>query len=250
MIVPAGSRRRGDAVHRRFRTRPGSDFVASGFALGALDHLVRSTRPTVVLEIGAGIGAITALLADAADAEVPHQVHVAVESEPFCLDQLARNLGPRLERIEVVERARDLPDRLLRIDLVVLDGGSQEDLAPEHQHEWTADDERAEVRAWLPRLAPGGMVFVENRRDRQRSFVEAEATRPFVREHVRPWDGGPGYFLYRFDPTPVVRARARIAGAIRRMWFPRGVRLERRIYVRLHRRPRPPRDTVAPGVGL
>lgn len=201
----------------------------------------------MVLEVGAGIGAITAGVAEAADDAGVTLAHLAIEDVPFCLEQLAANLGTRLDQIDVSPSVRDLPPGGPAIDLVILDGGATEDLLPEDRHRWTADDERAEVQAWLDRLAPGALVLVENRRDRQRTFIEAEASRPFVHEHVRPLDAGPGFHLYWFDPKPVRRAAVASAGLLRRAWFPHGVRLERRVYRRLHGRPRPERDTVSPG---
>ena len=201
----------------------------------------------MVLEVGAGIGAITACIVEAADDSGLRITHLAIEDVPFCLEQLAANLGARIERIDVAPYVRDLPADGPNLDLVIIDGGATEDLLPEDRHRWTAEDERSEVQAWIGRLAPGAIVLVENRRDRQRRFIETEASRPFVHEHVRPADAGPGYHLYWFDPAPTRRVRVAAAEMVRRAWFPHGVRAERRVYRLLHGRPRPERDTVAPG---
>ena len=248
MITPKASARRGEAIHRRFRPRPGSNYVASGFALGAVDHLIRSRRPQAILEVGAGIGALTAAIAEACDGAGLAATHVAIEDVPFCLEQLAANLGPRLEGIEVHPYVRDVPVGGPTFDLVIIDGGATEDLLPEDQHLWTAADEEAEVGSWIGRLSPGALVLVENRRDRQRGFIEALAIRPMVHEHVRPLDAGPGYHLYWVDPSATRRLAVAVAEGWRRVWFPRGVRAQRLLYHKLHGRPKPKRDTVAPGL--
>ena len=58
MIIGRATARRGEDLFRRFRDRPGSGFIASGFALGHIEHAVASRRPRTILEVGAGIGTI------------------------------------------------------------------------------------------------------------------------------------------------------------------------------------------------
>jgi hypothetical protein len=247
VIHPRSAARAGTALHWRFRPLPGSDYVASGFALGAIIHLVERRRPASILEVGAGIGTLTTAIAESADRVGLHGSHVAIEEIDFCLEQLAANLGDRLDRIVVLPRSADLPDDVAPFDLVVIDGGATTDLLPEDRHRWTADDERAEVRAWIGRLAPGAVVLVENERAPQRRWIEAEATRPYVHEQVRPYDGSPGYHLYWFDAGPRTRALVALKDRLRALWFPRGVRLLRRAHHRLTGRVGPDRAAVAPG---
>ena len=86
----------------------------------------------------------------------------------------------------------------------------------------------------------------------QRSFIEADAAargRRFSHEHIRPRDGTPGFHLYLFDPGPWSVLRSRVANACRSLWFPRGMRAEKRLYRKLTGRTRPPRDTVATSDG-
>jgi hypothetical protein len=247
VIRSRSAARAGDAVHWRFRPKPGSGYIASGFALGAVIHHVERHRPASILEVGAGIGTLTAAVAEAADRANLACSHVAVEDIPFCLEQLAANLGHRLDGVVVIPHAADLPAEVPPFDLVVIDGGSTDDLLPEDRHRWTDDDERAEVGAWIDRLAPGAFVIVENERPRQRRWIEGAARRPFVHEHIRPYDGSPGFHRYRFDPGPAHRVGAALAGRLRALWFPWGVRVMRLAHARLTGRIGPDRAAVARG---
>jgi len=242
--------RRGDELFHRFRTRVGSDYIASGFALGAIIQLVEHRKPQAVLEVGSGIGTITTGVLEArARAGIRAGVQVAVEEIPFCQEQLEANLGEQFDRVVLVARAADLAPDVGPFDLVIIDGGASTDLEPGDRAGWTAADERAEVRAWIGRLAPKAVVLVENERAPQRGHVEAEATRPFVHEHVRPFDASPGFHLYWFDPSPQRRLGVALRERVRRLWFPRGIRLARRGYHRLTGRYLPERETVAIGDG-
>lgn len=239
---------RGDAQFDRFRTRPGSDYIASGFALGRLAELVEVRAPRSILEIGAGIGAITATLLEARErAGTTDGEYVAVEDIPFCLEQLATNLGPQIGAITVVPRAAAIAPEHGPFDLVIIDGGATTDLIPEDRHLFPPEAEADDVRSWLPRIAHGGVVVAENVRLRQRQVMEAEVGRAFVHEHVRPLDGSPGLHIYRFEPDDATRARVRVREGLRQLWFGRGFRLAKRAWAKGTSRPFPRRSRVAPG---
>lgn len=247
-MIGSRNRRAGDAHFEQFRPRPGSDYIASGFALGCFAQLVERRRPASILEIGAGIGAITVTILDAQDrAGAAGGEYVAVEDIPFCLEQLAANLGDRADRVTVVPRAAGIPAELGPFDLVIIDGGATTDLMPEDRHLFPPEAEADEVRSWLPRIAPGAVVVAENVRLRQREVMEAEVGRPFLHEHVRPLDGSPGVHLYWFDPPATTRALAPVRTAARSLWFGRGLPLAKRAYGKLLHKPFPRRSTVAPG---
>ena len=114
---------------------------------------------------------------------------------------------------------------------MIVDGGATGDLLPEDQHRRTAQDERRSGRG-CPARARRPRVRGEPA-DRQRGFLEAEATRPFVHEHVRPLDGRPGYHLYWFDPSGTLRALAPVRYTIHPLWFDRGLPLTKKVYARL-----------------
>jgi predicted O-methyltransferase YrrM len=75
-------------VHRRFASRLGAKHIATRRALVCLSTVVRKHQPKAVLEFGTGIGTITYLLLSAS----PELNVVGVEADPFCLEQLERNI--------------------------------------------------------------------------------------------------------------------------------------------------------------
>lgn len=242
------ARRTGDRQFERFRPRPGSDYIASGFALARFTELVEQHRPRAILEVGAGIGAITDTVLDArARAGGSDGVYVAIEDIPFCLEQLSANLGERIGQVTVVPRASAIPPELGPFDLVIVDGAATTDLFPEDRHRFPVSAQDDEVRSWLPRIAHRGIVVVENVRLPQRQILEAEVGRTFVHEHIRPIDNTPGVHVYRFEPTDRERALAAARNAVRPLWFDRTLPLAKRLYRKALHRPFPRRSTVAPG---
>jgi hypothetical protein len=249
VITSRVRRRAGDAVHFRFRDRVGSEFVASGFALGQIQQLIEGRQPRIVVEMGSGIGALTSAIADALQHTGSPATQVAIEDEPFCLEQLAVNLGDRYGRLSVFGHVADLPDSLGAVDLVVVDGGATTDLLPGDRHRWTEEDERREMQEVVDRLAAKAVVVFENQRDRQRAHLEALAPPRWVHEQVRPFDATPGYHVYWFDPTPARRLVASLCNGLRGLWFPAGIRKVRWLYWRVQGEFLPTRSAVAPGGG-
>lgn len=249
MRRPSAAEQRGIEVFERFVVRPGSGYIASGFALGRIVDLVERRRPERILEIGSGIGTITAAIQSARDRTGRSGLHVAVEDIEFCLEQFAANLGARADEVVVVPRAADVVEAVgpVSFDLVVVDGGDTTDLVPEDQHTFTAADMAAEVAAWAALVAPGGLVLVENTRTPQRRALEAQTRRRFVHEHVRPADATPGVHLYWFEPSPARRAAVAARGLANRIWFPVGLKVLRRTYRRVTGRLMPTRPAVASG---
>lgn len=240
---------RGIAVFDRFVPRPGSGYIASGFALGRIMAMVEQRRPERILEVGSGIGTITSAVQEARDRSGSGGLHVAVEDVPFCLEQFAANLGTRAEDVVVVPRAADIVAAVgpVAFDLVIVDGGDTPDLVPEEQHTFTSDDMAAEVGAWLALVAPHGAVLVENTRAAQRGALESQTRRAFVHEHVRPVDNTPGLHLYWFEPSPFRRVAVAVRTLANRLWFPTGLKVARRLHRRVTGRPMPSRRAVASG---
>jgi Methyltransferase small domain len=104
-------------VYRRFSSRPGASHIATRRALACLAAVLRQKRPRAVLEFGCGIGTITyAVLAADPDLDV-----VGIEANPFCLDQLERNIPAEFKpRLTVTRRDDHRIDR--HFDLIIIDG--------------------------------------------------------------------------------------------------------------------------------
>ena len=130
-------------VYRRFATRPGSEHIATWRALTCLSALVGLRRPESVLEFGTGIGTITYLLLTA----LPKLTVVGLETNPFCLAQLDRNIPDELKpRLTVVTDGK--APLVGAFDLIVLDG------------------RLPKTEDW-PFLRQGTLCFVEGNRERQ-----------------------------------------------------------------------------------
>ena len=104
-------------VYRRFATRPGSEHIATWRALACLSALLRLRQPESVLEFGTGIGTITYLLLST----LPKLTVVGLETNPFCLAQLHRNIPDELKPRLMVVTDRKAP-LVGAFDLVVIDG--------------------------------------------------------------------------------------------------------------------------------
>lgn len=237
----------GTDTHRRFAGRPGSDFIATAFALDGLAEELRRRRPRTVLEVGPGIGTTTSVTVGVLDElwrRGGYRLY-GIEHVPFCLEQMATNLGDDLAATTVVERYEDLPGDRDRFDFVLVDGGGEGhddgDLDPDHV--------RAQNRLYVSELSERAVVFVENKRPRQRAIFEAAIEGPWSYAHHRPWNDAPGYHVYRLDPTPAERREATLHGLADRLWFDSGAaRGTARTLRRIRRRLRPPAGR-APAAG-
>jgi hypothetical protein len=140
-----------ESVHERFASRPGSQYIASIFALAHLAALLRRHRPRLVLEFGAGIGTITYLLLTYGSED---RVVVSTEHHPFCLKQLKRNIpAPLWERLSVISDGREPTGEF---DLAVIDGP-------------TPESDQCTI------FRPGLICFIEGGRDKGRALIEKRA---------------------------------------------------------------------------
>ncbi len=116
-------------VFDHFINRPGAQHIATEFALAYLSALLRTRKPSSVLEFGAGIGTITYMLLDH-PCGIEHVT--STEDHPFCLEQLDMNLQPEMrDRLNLIKDQDKLGDIHGDFDLVIFDG---EFCAPEKLH--------------------------------------------------------------------------------------------------------------------
>lgn len=178
-------------IFDRFLARPGSEHIASEFALAGLAYWLNRQRPRRILEVGAGIGCLSEVIGRwmASDfAAFAETEAVCVEDDPWCQTQWRENLkclppGMRLaDKVPIHEYW----------DFVILDGPQ---IRPE---DWAV-------------LTPGATVFIEGGRRAQRTALETflrlgdessgRSARPFVRAQFRPPDRTKGFSAIRLDPT-------------------------------------------------
>jgi hypothetical protein len=181
-----------DTIHREYSVKPGSQHIASLHACRGLEQLIGRYPPKRVLELGAGIGTLTDLMLQILPADT---VLVTLEDHSYCLEQMRANVGSPLLRATLVSNYDEIGPT--DFDLVVVDGG------------------RADASV-MPFVAPKGLVFVEGFRAEQRKFLE-DGSRAYAAMNVRAMDRGGSlhgpnrwggaYWVYRFEPTLIERAR-------------------------------------------
>ena len=148
-------------IYGKFKKYPGSNHIATEFALSYLSALMRAIKPKTVLEIGAGIGTQTYLILSHPH---PPSLFVATESNQFCIDQLGRNIPQDISRqFCLVSGDEDIPQSALdsdnkgaggsspSFDMIVMDVDANEQL--------------------FKYLQPGCYIFVEGNRRQLRGRV-------------------------------------------------------------------------------
>lgn len=169
------------ALHARFRALPGSEQIASPFAIGMLRQWLWTRAPRRILEVGGGIGALSWVIADYLTYLCGYAEAVSVEDDPWCRAQWERNLAPWLRRPILFDKVPAYEF----YDLVVLDGSQ---MPPDG---WAC-------------LAPRASVFVEGNRRGQRAELRAflgAAKRPFAETPARPPDRTKGIWLLLTEPS-------------------------------------------------
>jgi len=168
-----------ESHHRAMRQEPGSEQIASAFALEVLMALLDKLKPRRVLEVGAGIGTMTAILIRHAE-----KVYV-VEDNTWCAAQMRKYL----------------PDAQIGIGLGYL------------HHLTVVDGDQLPPLIVTSLLKRGGWVLVEGNRRHWRDGLRI-SRRPHVAVNLRPFDQSKGAWLIAFEPSP----RLRMAFALERAW--------------------------------
>jgi len=170
----------GSMFHNLFARQAGSEQIASPFALAVLAGLFWRFLPPKALEVGAGIGTMTALLCWRG-VEIDY-----VEDSVWCRERLRAMLPYR--GIQELRTASLVPT----YPLAVIDG----DQLPAGQV--------------VPMLLRGAWIFVEGNRRRWRADLAhyCRITRRGVAAvHLRPFDRSKGVWLIQLDPTVGWRLR-------------------------------------------
>ncbi len=168
--------------HAAFRQLAGSDQIASHFALTVLMAALERLQPERVLEVGSGIGTMTALLTN-----FGCETH-AVEDNPWCATQMRKNLSDWAEY-------RLSPGLGYLHPLIVVDG----------------DQIRPNIALGV--LARWGWILVEGNRRAWRAGLKY-GYRPFAAVNLRPFDQSKGMWVLAFEPSPAIR----LGFALERGW--------------------------------
>lgn len=168
-------------IHAQFRRQSGSDQIASEFAIHQLQTWLWSHCPRRILEVGAGIGTLSAVISDYLIVFGGHSEAVSVEDDPWCRAQWERNLAWWPAKPILFDKIPPFDF----FDFVVLDGDQMPD------------------DGWVC-LAAGATVLIEGNRRQQRARLRQYLTnvgRPFCETPSRPQDRSKGIWLIRCEPA-------------------------------------------------
>lgn len=177
-------------IYARFRALPGSEQIASEFAIAGLQRWLAwadlAGHGLSILEVGAGIGTLSFTIHNSAH----WALLTMLEDDEWCRHALYANTGLTAGPLRASRRAGG------PWDFVVIDGGD------------SCDDYYAD-------LAPRAVVFFEGRRREQRHVLEAMSNpelvcelrggRPYCWAEWKPADRSKGFVVYQFEPTPAER---------------------------------------------
>ena len=188
-------------LHAHFAALPGAEQIGSSFAAEALARWLRRCRPLRVVEVGSGIGLLTAVIVMTLASNRVGGLVATVEPDVWC----ARRCIENVRRISgrVVDPCLDWSD-IPHVDFLVIDGGD------------TRDD-------YYANLARRAVVFWEGNRRDQRAMFRAmwEGGRPFVTAEWKPADRSKGFHVALMEPTPAERVW--FAAARLREWVRDGI---------------------------
>lgn len=175
-------------IFTRFRALPGSDEIATPFAIEGLTRLLRRFRPHKIIEIGGGVGTLSQVVLDHGPTATSLTV---LERNAWCGARWGENLAKAVVGACVFklsdwpEKPYGWPER--PVDLLVVD-----DWLPVRYDQ---------VEVLLGRRA---LVFFEGNRTVERCIVR-EGLRAKGRRvaelNRRPWDRSKGYWIIDADAT-------------------------------------------------
>jgi len=188
------------SVRDEFLQKPGSQHIASEFALAYLSAVLNEVKPRSVLEFGAGIGTITSFL-------MKHPTNIdhvtTTESNAFCLEQFAANIP---------EEYRG------RYDLIADDSN----LIPGHRRYELVIVDHSVGKQGCAFLDPGMICFVEGGRTRTRQEIQGELAGRGLRCNLANYNRGMRYFsmgLRRTKKTGIPYPKVHIAKARKGCWI-------------------------------
>lgn len=189
--APRGSLGAG-SIFRHFRTQPGSDQIATRYAIRGLQRWLRRRRPWTILEIGGGIGTLTWTCRTTC----PEAVLWIVEDDAGCRRRLLALLAGVnwLSHDQPLHRA--VSDYWRILSSAEFNGECVRPLFP-----FVIVD--AEPPDYMGRVGKRATVFFEGNRTMERHHLELAlgSHRRMAWACCRPWDRSKGYWVYQFEPT-------------------------------------------------
>lgn len=166
-----------------FRALPGSEQIATAYAIEGLLRWLRRRRPQHIYEAGAGLGTLSVAILSTAPVDSTHFRCQVEERDVEYRALWERRLGPLVGA--TIVRTADWTPPLRPFDFVVVDGP--------HGPYWD-------------HLAPRAVCFFEGNRVNERADLAAalwRGQRGVAWGNWRPMDRSKGYWVALLDPTIV-----------------------------------------------
>jgi len=116
------AKRKAQEIHALFASQVGAYAIATPVNIEAVIEYCKSSNLRRVLELGGGIGTLTYTVLSESEANVE-----VYEDNPYCREQLVKNIGQWRDRVKVIASYDVLPSAVF-YDLVIIDGPDCDDL--------------------------------------------------------------------------------------------------------------------------
>ena len=107
--------------YQEFSEAEGSEYIVSEYALEKILEIINKFKVQEILEIGLGIGTISGSILEYAGKNRMDIKCTGTESDIFCLNQIPRNMGTNVEKLEIYNNISELPTNRL-FDIIIVDG--------------------------------------------------------------------------------------------------------------------------------
>jgi protein-L-isoaspartate O-methyltransferase len=151
------------AVYESFSIKKHAEHIATPISLQALFLVLQKVKPRRVLEIGGGIGTLSALVLKNSEASID-----IFENIPLCIEALQENLQEFKGRFQLLTSYENSPLPSVAYDLVIVDGGTN-----------------SLITQVFRELRSVTAVYVDGHRDAQRALIRRELMKAYVYHTVR-----------------------------------------------------------------
>ncbi len=106
--------------YKYFCLAKGNQHIASEYAIGKINGIVKKFRVKRILEVGLGIGSISGILL-AVNRNKTNIDYSGTEANDFCLNALPQNLKEDYRRLRIYSNLTEIPANK-KFDLIIIDG--------------------------------------------------------------------------------------------------------------------------------
>lgn len=104
-------------LYRKFCEVDGNQHIASEYAIIKIQEIIERFNIKRVLEVGLGVGSIAGTLLRLNN----NIIYSGTESNEFCINALAKNLGEKYQKLSLYNSLNSVPENE-KFDLIIVDG--------------------------------------------------------------------------------------------------------------------------------